>query len=99
MSVESIEFISEGADVSKLSGLKLSESSNSFGSWIGREMNSINQQIQNAEVQVQRLAAGEEDNLHHIMLTVEKAKLSFELALQVRNKLLEGYQEIMRMQV
>jgi flagellar hook-basal body complex protein FliE len=33
------------------------------------------------------------------MMSLEKAKLSFELALQVRNKLLEAYQDIMRMQI
>jgi len=44
-------------------------------------------------------SVGETSNIHDVLLSIEKAKLSFELGLQVRNRLLEGYQEIMRMQV
>ena len=36
---------------------------------------------------------------HQVMLAIEEARLSFQLALQVRNRLIEGYQELMRMQV
>ena len=39
------------------------------------------------------------DNLHQVMLSLEDAKLSFQLMVQVRNKLLEAYQDILRMQV
>ena len=45
------------------------------------------------------LALGEADNLHQVMITISKAKLSFDLAVQVRNRLVEGYQEIIRMGV
>ena len=55
--------------------------------------------IKNAELKAQSLATGDIDNLHQVMGTINKAKLNFDLAIQVRNKLLEGYQEIMRMQV
>lgn len=70
-----------------------------FGQWLSQEMGQVNQQIQAAEVQVQKLAAGEEDNLHQVMIALNKASTSFELMVQVRNKVLEGYQELMRMQV
>jgi flagellar hook-basal body complex protein FliE len=42
---------------------------------------------------------GEQGNLHEVMIALEKAKLSFELILAVRNKSLEAYQELMRMQI
>jgi hypothetical protein len=45
------------------------------------------------------LATGEVDNLHQVMLKLDEAKLSFQLMVQVRNKLLEAYQDILRMQV
>lgn len=45
------------------------------------------------------LAVGDEKNVHETMLAIEKADLSFRLLLQVRNKLLGAYQEIMRLQV
>ncbi len=59
----------------------------------------LNQQIQTNEVAVQNLALGETDNLHQIMMNLERTRLTFDLMMQVRNKMLEGYQELMRMQV
>jgi len=48
---------------------------------------------------VLRKIAAEEINVHEIMIAAEKARLSLELAIQVRNKAIEAYQEIMRMQI
>ncbi|MEW6523412.1 MAG: flagellar hook-basal body complex protein FliE [Bacillota bacterium] len=46
-----------------------------------------------------RLALGEQVDLHDVVIASEKAKLSLDLVVQVRNKAIEAYQEIMRMQV
>ena len=48
---------------------------------------------------IQKLATGENRNLHETMIAVEKASISFLFMSQVRNKALEAYQEVMRMQV
>ena len=48
---------------------------------------------------LQRLAAGEVDNLHQVMVSLEEARLSFQLLVQVRNRLLEAYQDVLKMQV
>ena len=42
---------------------------------------------------------GETDNLHQVMMALDKAKVSFQLMVQVRNKLLEAYQDVLRMQI
>jgi flagellar hook-basal body complex protein FliE len=100
MTVEAIDFLAEGTrlnDIISSSAKKPDEPS--FLRWMDHEMSQINNQINHAEQTVQNFAVGKEDNLHQVMISVEKAKLSFELAVQVRNKLLEGYQEIMRMQI
>lgn len=70
-----------------------------FSKWMAEQLNSVDQQIKTADAKLESLASGENNNLHEIMITMEKAKLSFQLALEVRNKLLESYQEVMRMQV
>ena len=49
--------------------------------------------------QARRLMAGEPIELHRVVLAAEEASLAFDLALNVRNKVVEAYQEIMRMQV
>lgn len=48
---------------------------------------------------VQELATGQPDNVHGVMLAVAKADLHFRLWLEIRNRLLEAYQEITRMQI
>lgn len=57
-------------------------------------------ELQNAAEGKQRqLLVGETDNLHDVMIAMEKADLSFQLTLAVRNKVIEAYQEVMRMQI
>ena len=42
---------------------------------------------------------GENTNIHQVMISLEKARMSMELVVQVRNKVLEAYQNVMQMQV
>jgi len=70
-----------------------------FSSWLQSEISVANQQILDADVKLREYAVGETDNLHQVMMSISKAKTSFELVVEVRNRLLEGYQEIMRMQI
>ena len=42
---------------------------------------------------------GQRDDLHNVMLTMQKAELNLQLAIQIRNRVVEAYQEIMRIQV
>ena len=46
-----------------------------------------------------KFATGESDYLHELMITLEDAKLALQLAVEVRNKILDAYQEILRMQI
>jgi flagellar hook-basal body complex protein FliE len=48
---------------------------------------------------IERLSTGEEKNIHNVMISLEKADISLRLLVQMRNKVIEAYQEIMRMQV
>jgi flagellar hook-basal body complex protein FliE len=70
-----------------------------FGDWLVKRFDQVNGKLIDAEHQVQRLAVGDVENLHQVMISLEEAKLDFQLALQIRNKLLEAYQDVIRMQV
>jgi flagellar hook-basal body complex protein FliE len=48
---------------------------------------------------VQQFLTGENEELHTTILATQKAELAFELGLQVRNKVVDAYQEIMKMQM
>ncbi len=52
-----------------------------------------------ADRAVENFQIGESRNLHEVMISVEKADISLRMMVQVRNKVIEAYQEIMRMQV
>jgi flagellar hook-basal body complex protein FliE len=48
---------------------------------------------------VQKFLSGDTDELHTTILATQKAELAFQLGLQVRNKVVDAYQEIMKMQM
>ena len=51
------------------------------------------------EDMVEQMVTGEATEVHDVMIAAKESQLAFELLLEIRNKLLESYQEIMRMQV
>ena len=70
-----------------------------FDEMVASGLRDVNQALLRTELDAQRLAAGDAVDLHHIMINLEEAKASFQLMMQVRNRLLEAYQEVMRMQI
>ena len=71
----------------------------SFGETLKRFISEVNDLQLEANQQMKLMAAGQAENLHDVMIAVEKASISFELLMEIRNKVLEAYQELMRMQV
>lgn len=71
----------------------------SFGKLIAEGMAEVDSKIRTGEAGLQRLAAGDVQNLHHVMIQLEESRLSFQLMMQVRNRLLEAYQDVMKMQI
>jgi flagellar hook-basal body complex protein FliE len=53
----------------------------------------------NAQASVDRFLSGEGEELHHVAITAQQAELSFQLFMQVRNKITAAYQQVMQMQV
>jgi flagellar hook-basal body complex protein FliE len=52
-----------------------------------------------AEVQQKRLLVGDTDNLHDVMIAMEKADMAFQLTMAVRNKVIDAYTSVMQMQM
>jgi flagellar hook-basal body complex protein FliE len=70
-----------------------------FGNVVGQGLSAVNQQLLSSEADMQKAAVGNDENLHHIMIRLEESRLSFQLLLQVRGRLLEAYQDVMKMQI
>lgn len=69
------------------------------GKFFSELVSKVNDMSLQSDQAIQKLATGENRNLHETMIAVEKASISFLFMSQVRNKALEAYQEVMRMQV
>lgn len=76
-----------------------SASGQSFATVLAQGIESVNGALIRADAMLAQAALDGSQPPHQVMLALEEARLSFHLALQVRNRLLEGYQEILRMQV
>lgn len=70
-----------------------------FSSWLGQELKTVNAQLATADQGLQDLAMGRVENLHQIMIEMEKARVSLQFLVQVRSRVLEAYQDVLRMQI
>ena len=78
---------------------KSDDQKGSFGVMLKGAIKEVNQLQGEADTSINQLIAGESKNLHETMIAMEKANISFRLMLEVRNKIIEAYHDIMRMQV
>ena len=95
MNVESISAVSSAIDTEFL----LPTETLPFSQRLQAEFIAANEKLTTAETGLMDLAAGKQGNIHHVMLALEDARMSFQLLAQVKNKVLEVYQDLMRMQV
>jgi flagellar hook-basal body complex protein FliE len=71
----------------------------SFGEALGDALRAVDAEMKSADVSATAYVGGQGGDLHNVLIEMEQADLSFRTIVQVRNKLLEAYQEIMRIQV
>lgn len=71
----------------------------SFADYLKNALNQVNQDQITSEQLTKALATGEVEDLHQVMIASQQAMLSLQLTVQIRNKVVEAYQEIMRMQI
>lgn len=71
----------------------------SFADTLTQSLNKVNDLQKEADKAIQDFVSGETRNIHETMIAVSKADLAFRLTMQVRNKIVEAYQEVLRTQV
>ena len=84
---------------SRMQAVSPTAASADFASWLTAEVDKVNGQVLAADKQLRELALGGTRNLHEVMIAVEEAKLSLQLMVQIRNRALEAYQDVLRMQI
>ena len=75
------------------------KSEQGFSTYLKNSFDEVNKALGSADKLATDLAVGKSENLHETMIGMEKAEASFKLLVQVRNRALEAYHEVMRMQV
>ncbi len=70
-----------------------------FGQMLAQGVAQVNTELLQAEAVTRAFATGEDIPIHQVTYAIEHARLSFELLSQVRTRLVEGYQELLRMQI
>lgn len=76
-----------------------STGSTSFGETIKSAVSGVNDLQVNADQLAQKLAVGDPVEIHQAMIAMQKASTALQFTIQVRNKIIDAYQEVMRMQV
>ncbi len=72
--------------------------SNGFGNLIESFVQNTNQAQVTSDQSIQNLIEGKTDNVQQVVMAVANAEMSFQLFMEVRNKLIDSYNELMRMQ-
>ncbi len=78
---------------------EVSKSSNAFGDMLKNMVLETSQQQTNGNQAIEDLQTGKAEHLHEVMISVEKADVSLRMLVQLRNKALTAYEEVMRMQI
>lgn len=71
----------------------------SFSNFIEHAMGAVDAKLHAADAEKTKVLTGETNNLHQAVIAMQEASVAFSLMVEVRNKLVESYQELMRMQV
>lgn len=77
---------------------KQATSGGQFGNLLKEAIQQVNDVEKGSQGELQKYLSNESD-LHSVMIALEKADLSFQVMMQVRNKIVQAYQEIMKTQV
>lgn len=71
----------------------------SFGEVLNKAINDVNKAEQESVSMTEKLATGEVDNIHDVFVAAQKAELTLNMAIEVKNRVVDAYKEIMRLQL
>ncbi|EIJ81503.1 flagellar hook-basal body complex protein [Bacillus methanolicus PB1] len=75
------------------------EAQQKFAAVLKEQIEKINKAQNQSDLMTEKLARGENVDLHQVMIASQKASITLQATIEIRNKVIEAYQEVMRMQV
>lgn len=97
MAIDPIAAIS--GDIAQASAIAPAAKPVDFASIAGAGLAHVNASLQSADALLRQVAAGQAVPVHDLMIAMERARLDLTLAAEVRNRLVDAYQELTRMQL
>lgn len=99
MQIEALKLSPVVSSASSNLGIETKIEEKSFGQYFDEALNNVNALQKKSQEATMNMAAGKVDDISQVIVAGEKASIALQLTMQVRNKAVESYQEIMRMQV
>lgn len=102
MAIESIQGVSPFIKTNAIENSKQvspNEAQGNFASMLKDSINELNKVETKSTQMTDKLIRGEDVDLHQVLIASQKASVSMQFTMEVRNKVVEAYQEIMRMQM
>lgn len=101
MSIESIAAISAGAAPAAAvpAAPTAAPAGADFASFVGGGIERVDEGLKAADANLRALAAGTADSPHEVMIAMEEARMNLMMLVEVRNRVVEAYQELVRMQL
>jgi len=94
-----LEGLNQGSQTPFANGADAANPLEGFTNLLENKLNAVNDVMANSDQKIQSFVRGEETSIHEVMIAMSKADVSFRMMSQVGRKVIEAYQEIMRMQV
>lgn len=88
-----------GLPGAELNGTAAAVQAPDFSAWLERKLAAVDNDVAASNRAVESLALGQSEGPHEVMLALEKARDSVALMVQVRNRVVEAYQDLMRMEI
>jgi len=97
--INSIGPVQGGGFPQKITGPAQQKGGASFKDTLNGFLKDVNQMQQKADQSIQKMMAGEITDVHQVMSTVEEANVAFNMMMEIRGKVMDAYQEIMRIRL
>ena len=91
--------IRQQGQVDKTKGAKQQEDGASFKDTLQGFLKDVNSMQVKADQSIEKMAAGEITDVHQVMSTVQEANVAFNMMMEIRNKVMDAYQEVMRIRL
>jgi flagellar hook-basal body complex protein FliE len=97
--INSIGPIRQNGAPEKVTGLPQQKGGPSFKDTLQGFLSDVNSMQVKADESIEKMAAGEITDVHQVMSTVEEANVAFNMMMEIRNKVMDAYQEVMRIRL